>query len=317
MSTSLTTTTGGEMLPAYQKIADPMVWCAEIGKAFHVTFGLTSPHHGTVMALTCLAENIPPTIYNQRYHGDGSMRASAIQAKFLERGGKIEWLNIGDDGKLASAKFTHPNQPGGIEIKYTIEDAAKQVGDKLNKAGSNWATNPGAMLRAALVRKAIKIIDPGIIGGFDSFNEFADQTVEPVKAAASGKKSHAERRKELEAESEAATTTVIVDEPKTTNAVVQPASDPVIEAVVESPPFATDAAAEADDSALPTTNELMQELVRLGKKMPSQASPGSAMDIAEIAAGVCKAAKVTKPQDATRGQMRKLIDVFRKTLGEK
>lgn len=317
MSTALTTTTGGEMLPAYQKIADPMVWCAEIGKAFHVTFGLTSPHHGTVMALTCLAENIPPTIYNQRYHGDGSMRASSIQAKFLERGGKIEWVNIGDDGKVASAKFTHPNQPGGVEIKYTIEDAAKQVGDKLNKPGSNWATNPGAMLRAALIRKAIKIIDPGIIGGFDSFNEFADQTIETVKAAASGKKSQAERRKELEAEEQATTTITVVEDPQITNAVVVPTEEPVIDAVVETPPFATEAAAVSDDSDLPTTNELLQELVLLGKKMPSQTNPGGSMDLAEVAAGVCKAAKVEKPQLATRGQIRKLIAAFRKALGEK
>lgn len=322
MSNMITTAGGddGRMLPAYQKISDPMAWCSEIGKAFHVTFGLTSPHHGTVMALTCLAENIPPTIYNQRYHGDGSMRASAIQAKFLERGGKIEWLNIGDDGDAAIAKFTHPNQPNGIDITYTIGDAKTQVGDKLSKPGSNWATNPGAMLRAALIRKAIKIIDPGIIGGFDSFNEFADQTVEAVKTAAAGKKSQAERKKELEADSSttSTTTTVIVESAETTNAVVaQPAADVIIDVDPESPPFATDAASVADDSDLPTTNELLQELVLLGKKMPSQTNPGGPMDLAEVAAGICKAAKVEKPQLATRGQIRKLITAFRKALGEK
>lgn len=312
MNTALTTTTGGEMLPAYQKIADPMVWCAEIGKAFHVTFGLTSPHHGTVMALTCLAENIPPTIYNQRYHGDGSMRASSIQAKFLERGGEIDWVDIGDDGKAAKANFNHPNLRKPLEVKYTIEDAAKQVGDKLNKPGSNWATNPGAMLRAALVRKAIKIIDPGIIGGFDSFNEFADQTIESVKPAAPAK-DRAARKKELEAET--ATTITVVEDAKTTNAVV--VDEPIIDAEIEPPPFATDAAAVADDSDLPTTNELLQELVLLGKKMPSQTNPGSSMELAEVAAGICKAAKVERPQQATRGQIRKLIAAFRKALGEK
>jgi hypothetical protein len=241
MNTALTTTSGGDMLPAYQKITDPMAWCIEMGKAFQVTFSLTSPHHGTVMALTCLAENISPPIYNKRYHGDGSERASSMQAKFMERGGEIDWIDIGDDGKIANAVFNHPNLKRPLEIKYTIEDAAKQVGDKLNKAGSNWATNPGAMLRAALIRKAIKIIDPGIIGGFDSFNEFADQTIENVKAAASGKKSQAERKKELEADSAtASTTTVIVESTETTNAVVSPAeADVIIDVVPESPPFAT------------------------------------------------------------------------------
>lgn len=308
------------MLPAYQKIADPMAWCTEIGKAFHVTFGLTSPHHGTVMALTCLAENIPPTIYNQRYHGDGSMRASAIQAKFLERGGKIEWLSIGDDGKAASAKFAHPNQPNGVEIKYTIEDAAKQVGDKLNKPGSNWATNPGAMLRAALVRKAIKIIDPGIIGGFDSFNEFADQTAEVPKSAPA-KKSQAERRKELEAE-QATTATVVDSSPPA--AVHTPAAEEIIDvtpepaqetpvAQTETAPFPT----EADDSNEPVTNELLQEIVKIGGKIPSPSGSGKGMDLKEISEGICGACKVSKPQEATRGQIRKLIDRFRATLGEK
>lgn len=313
MTTALTTTSGGEMLPAYQKIADPMVWCAEIGKSFHVTFGLTSPHHGTVMALTCLAENIPPTIYNQRYHGDGSMRASAIQAKFLDRGGKIEWVSIGDDGKFASAKFIHPNQPDGIEIKYTIEDAAKQVGDKLNKPGSNWATNPGAMLRAALIRKAIKIIDPGIIGGFDSFNEFADQ--EPIRIATEkpGKKSQADRRKELEAES---TTTVVLESAETTNAVVTPAEE-IIDVVPESAPFETETTTTVDDSDEFVTPELLQEISKVGSKIPSPSGSGTGMTLKEITDGICKACKVDKPQAAKRGQIRKLIAKFRETLGEK
>jgi len=55
----------------------------------------------------------------------------------------------------------------------------------------------------------------------------------------------------------------------------------------------------------------------LGKKMPSQTNPGSSMELAEVAAGVCKAAKVERPQQATRGQIRKLIAAFRKALGEK
>ncbi|HQZ66717.1 MAG TPA: hypothetical protein PLY87_16610 [Planctomycetaceae bacterium] len=309
-STALTTTAGGEMLPAYQKIIDPMAWCVEIGKAFQVTFNLTSPHHGTVMALTCLAENIPPTIYNQRYHGDGSMRASSIQARFLERGGKIEWLNIGDDGAAAIARFTHPNQPSGLEIVYTIGDAKTQVGDKIAKPGSNWATNPGAMLRAALIRKAIKIIDPGIIGGFDSFNEFADQ--QPLDQKPAAKKSRAERAEELKATETAAvvtgeTVTEYTAEPET-----------IIDAVTESPPFETTTTeVTTDDSEEPATPDLLQELVALGKKIPSQANPGKPMELREIADGVCKACKVEKPQQATRKQIRALIAKFRATLGEK
>lgn len=283
-----------------------------MGKSLAVTFGLTSPHHGTVMALAMVCKNRDPLEHIQRYHGDGSMRATAIQAEFQNRGGRIEWINLGDDGKAAVAKFTHPiHQPSAIEIRYTIEDAAKQVGDKLTKPGSNWATNPGAMLRAALMRKAIKIIDPGIIGGFDTeFDEFADQQAAQSKPA---KKSPAERRKELEAENAAATVTATDASPAE---VVETHQEPVIDAVVELPetaPFPT----EEDDSDQPATNELLQEIVAVGKKIPSQANPGSGMTVQEISNGITAACKVSKPQEATRGQIRKLIARFRAQLGEK
>lgn len=312
MSTALITSQAREI---YAKIENPMTAIAELGNMFHKSgiMGVATPGDGAVVALTCMCEGITPLEFAKTYHiinGRPSMRADMMHAKFRSSGGKVTWSNMGDDGKAAEATFEYDGQ--SAVIKYTIEDAKNVVGDKLDKPDSNWKKDRGAMLRARLITKAIRILAPELIAGVYTPEELEDSGAVSTPAAT---KDRAARRKELE--SEAATTTVIVDEPKTTNAVVQPAADPVIEAVVESPPFATDAAAEADDSALPTTNELMQELVRLGKKMPSQANPGSAMDIAEIAAGVCKAAKVTKPQDATRGQMRKLIDVFRKTLGEK
>jgi len=312
MSTALITSQAREI---YAKIENPMTAIAELGNMFHKSgiMGVATPGDGAVVALTCMCEGITPLEFAKTYHiinGRPSMRADMMHAKFRSSGGKVTWSNIGDDGKAAEATFEYDGQSAAI--KYTIEDARNVVGDKLDKPDSNWKKDRGAMLRARLITKAIRILAPELIAGVYTPEELEDSGAVSTPAAT---KDRAARRKELE--SEAATTTVIVDEPKTTNAVVQPAADPVIEAVVESPPFATDAAAEADDSALPTTNELMQELVRLGKKMPSQMNPGSAMDIAEIAAGVCKAAKVSKPQDATRGQMRKLIDVFRKTLGEK
>jgi hypothetical protein len=353
MNTALTTTTGGEMLPAYQNIADPMVWCAEIGKAFYVTFGLTSPHHGTVMALTCLAENIPPTIYNQRYHGDGSMRASSIQAKFLERGGEIDWVDIGDDGKAAKANFNHPNLKKPLEIKYTIEDAAKQVGDKLNKPGSAWATNPGAMLRAALVRKAAKIIDPGIIGGFDSFNEFADQTIEPLKQAAPAK-DRAARKKELEDQNATTSTITVVEETKTTNAVIQ-TEDVIIDAVIEPPPsdaktrkelnqalaIAGNAAGfsvqeisdficqssspplarftEADDATILLFTEkfkLIAEAVKVAAMLPSQSDPGSKMGRDEVFAMTCKRVEVDHITKCGNERLQKLVEALRNAVSK-
>ena len=97
----LTTTTNNAAAMMYSKIADPLQYCSEMGKSLAVTFALNSPHHGTIMALTCMTEGISPPVYHARYHADGSMRASSIQAEFERRNNPIDWLNLGDDGKVA------------------------------------------------------------------------------------------------------------------------------------------------------------------------------------------------------------------------
>ena len=313
MTTALITNRANEI---YAKIENPMTAIAELGNMFHKSgiMGVATPGDGAVVALTCMCEGITPLEFAKTYHiinGRPSMRADMMHAKFRGAGGKVTWINMGDDGKAAEATFEFDGQ--SAQIKYTIEDARNVVGDKLDKADSNWRKDRGAMLRARLITKAIRILAPELIAGVYTPEELEDSGA--VSTPAAPAKDRAARKKELEAET--TTTTTVVEDAKTTNAVVQPPDEPIIDAVIESPPFATDAAAAADDSDLPTTNELLQELVLLGKKMPSQANPGSPMDLAEVAAGICKAAKVVKPQLATRGQIRKLITAFRKALGEK
>lgn len=313
MTTALITNRANEI---YAKIENPMTAIAELGNMFHKSgiMGVATPGDGAVVALTCMCEGITPLEFAKTYHiinGRPSMRADMMHAKFRGAGGKVTWINMGDDGKAAEATFEFDGQ--SAQIKYTIEDAKNVVGDKLDKPDSNWKKDRGAMLRARLITKAIRILAPELIAGVYTPEELEDSGAVSSPAPA---KDRAARKKELE--EQAATTTTIVEDAKTTNAVVsQPVDDPIIDAVVESPPFATAAAAVADDSDLPTTNDMLHELVLLGKKMPSQIDPGSPMDLGEVAAGICKAAKVEKPNQATRGQIRKLIAAFRKQLGEK
>ena len=311
MNTALITSRANEI---YAKIENPMTAIAELGNMFHKSgiMGVATPGDGAVVALTCMCEGITPLEFAKTYHiinGRPSMRADMMHAKFRAAGGRVTWINMGDDGKAAEATFEFDGQ--SAPIKYTIEDAKNVVGDKLDKPDSNWKKDRGAMLRARLITKAIRILAPELIAGVYTPEELEDSGAVSTPAPA---KDRAARKKELEAE---ATTIAVVEDAQTTNAVVQSTEEPVIDAVVETPPFATEAAAVSDDSDLPTTNELLQELVLLGKKMPSQTNPGGSMDLAEVAAGVCKAAKVEKPQLATRGQIRKLIAAFRKALGEK
>lgn len=315
------------MLPAYQKIADPLAFCTEVGKALHVTFGLNSPHHGTIMALAMLCKNRDPLEHAQRYHGDGSMRASAIQAEFQSRGGRIEWVDLGEDNGAAKAKFTHPVfQPTPLEIKYTLEDAKRQVGEKFSKDGSNWKTNPGAMLRAALIRKAIKIIDPGIIGGYDSFVDTdygpTGQTQPPVAITSTKTKEQdiAARRAELLAGS---TDQTAVDAEYT-----KPVAETVSAATAKAEPVETSSQGNADSPSqpddtppfagdpekTPCTNEQLQQLVALAVKFPSPDDPSRKMNMQEISSNVCKACKVSAPNEATMGQIERLVTRFREML---
>jgi hypothetical protein len=306
MTTALTISRANEI---YSKIENPMLAVAELGKMFHQSqiMGVATPGDGAVLALTCMCEGITPLEFAKTYHiikGRPSMKADAMSARFRQSGGKCRWINLGDDGKEAKAEFSFDGQT--LEIGYTIDDAKKVMGkddkgkDRIDQPDSNWSKDRGAMLRARLITKAIRIIAPELIAGVYTPEELEDSG---AVSAAAPTKDRASRKKELEAD--------------TTTAVVQPVEEPVIDVVVEPAPFAADAAAVSDDSDLPTTNELLHELVLLGKKMPSQLNPGSSMDLAEVAAGVRRAAKVDEPKQATRGQIRKLIEAFRKALGEK
>jgi hypothetical protein len=313
--TTVLTTTNSRAGEIYSKIENPMLAVAELGKMFHQSqiMGVATPGDGAVLALTCMCEGITPLEFAKTYHiikGRPSMKADAMSARFRQSSGKVRWINLGDDGKEAKAEFSYDGQT--LEIAYTIDDAKKVMGkddkgkDRIDHPDSNWSKDRGAMLRARLITKAIRIIAPELIAGVYTPEELEDSAAAPAAPA----KDRAARKKELESAA------VVVTEEAPAE-VITVAEDPVIDVPSEPAPFATEAAAVSDDSDLPTTNEMLQELVKLGQKIPSQAEPGKGMSVAEIAAGVCKAAKVEKPNQATRGQIRKLIDSFRTALGEK
>lgn len=320
MTTALTVSRANEI---YSKIENPMAAITDLGKLFHQSqiMGVSTPGDGAVLALTCMCEGITPLEFAKTYHiikGRPSMKADAMSARFRMSGGKVRWINLGDDGKEAKAEFSFDGQT--LEIAYTIEDAKKVMGkddkgkDRIDQPDSNWSKDRGAMLRARLITKAIRIIAPELIAGVYTPEELEDSGA--VADAKPPKKSAAERRKELEADNASSEPIIDVEaEPLPSPAVVEitepaPASEP------EPAPFATESA-DSNDDALPVTKELLQEIAKVGSKIPSVQNPGSGMSIQEISEGVCKACKVPKIQEATRGQIRNLIARFRSQLGEK
>lgn len=138
------------------------------GKAIHQSqkFGAANEAQGFLLALECLKKGITPNDWLERYHvikGKKSMSAEAMRAAFRAAGGDIKWEKLGDDGKEAKAKFCPPDGGTKLDANFTIEDA-KRLRVSFD-AESNWSKDPGAMLRARLTSKALRICWPEGLGG--------------------------------------------------------------------------------------------------------------------------------------------------------
>jgi len=152
----------------YQRMQDPLVAIKEMGQMFAASgmFGCTKVEQGQVLALACLIEGKSPFELMRNYHiinGSLSMRASAILAEFMKRGGKCTWhsaLNNCDEAK-ASFSLGENQLP---EATYTIADATRE-GLVAGPNKHNWAVRPADMMRARLITKAVRMIAPGIVMG--------------------------------------------------------------------------------------------------------------------------------------------------------
>lgn len=138
-----------------------------------------------VLAIMSIAqsEGKHPAKAIQEYHvinGKPSLKADAMQARFMENGGKIEWHEL-TDAKV-SATFTHP-AGGSACITWTMADA--------HRAGitgnPTWKKYPRAMLRSRVVSEGVRTVCPGVIGGMytpeetESFTQPMIEVVDPVK----------------------------------------------------------------------------------------------------------------------------------------
>ncbi|MCP4638870.1 MAG: hypothetical protein GY851_00480 [bacterium] len=168
----------------YQNISDPIEAIDKMGEwiAKSGMFGCDKVEQGRVIALACLSEQKSPLEIIGTYHIIGGRlhkRADAMLADYRAAGGKVIWLNVGDDGEKAEAKFECDGN--ALTLQYTIEDA-KRAG--LVKPKSNWQKDPGSMLRARLVTKACRMLMPHVAIGGDTNG--SEDTAEPATAQATG-----------------------------------------------------------------------------------------------------------------------------------
>ncbi len=159
--------------------------------------GFDTPAKVFTLMMVCESEALHPMkamqIYDFIETREGVrpyMKASAIQALFLQRGGKIEM--VGSDEHEARAKFSHPTlQPKPIEMAYTM-DQAKKAG----RAGKAVYQQDGAeMLWWRLVSKVCCKIDPGIRTGIPTQEEAASEAFDPDRRWTSRARSTRRRRR--------------------------------------------------------------------------------------------------------------------------
>lgn len=129
-----------------------------------------------MLMLVAQSENIPPVKALMSYdiiQGQPALKASEALARYMDCGGKIEWIK--SDEKSAKAKFTH-SASGTFEFEYTVKDATDA--GLINK--DNWKKNLKAMLRARCTSAGIRMSYPRCLNNFYTSDEVAD--FEPVEA---------------------------------------------------------------------------------------------------------------------------------------
>lgn len=318
-----------ELYRNLQQSGEAMAALNELGKLFVQSqiMGCKTPGDGLVLAMTCFAERITPLEFVQTYHviqGRPSMRADAMLAKFRSAGGRVRWINVGDDGKEARAVFVYGGDE--MELAFTVAEAEKLIGKKrLDDPEGNWWKSRGPMLRARLTSKALRIISPELVSGTYLPEEIEESL--PATETAEEKKAKIEaRRAELKAmeteaveqsEPPAATTT---SEPakrgpgrpkkteETPTVAPAAAADPVVDVPFEPTPTPAATPTPLAENAQPCSMDQLQKLVILGEKL--------GLSIEAVRDNVCEAASVDDPTKMTHTQAEKLLARFTEAIGK-
>jgi hypothetical protein len=162
----------------YDRVTNPMEAVEMMGRMFSKSgmFGCSKEEQGQVLALACLTERKSPFEIMKTYHiigGKLEMKASAMLAKFIERGGKVKWNSKLTDRTQAAATFR--TRDGDVyDEAYTIQDAEED--GLANGKNVQWKNSRADMLRARLISKVIRMIDPAINSGvYDAMEMNSDE----------------------------------------------------------------------------------------------------------------------------------------------
>lgn len=122
------------------------------------------------LMLVAQSEGIHPIKALMSYdiiNGQPALKSSEALARYMDAGGKIEWIKSDKDS--AKARFTHSSS-GSFEYEYTVEDAT----DAGLIQKDNWRKNRKAMLRARCTSAGIRMSYPRCLNNMYLAEEVQD-----------------------------------------------------------------------------------------------------------------------------------------------
>lgn len=174
----------------YDKIADPVQAIVTFGKFISQSglCGKMNEQQGNVIAWHCITKKIDPIDFTREYHvlSDGklSRRADAMLSEFMRRGGKVKWISDLNDDKEAKAEFSD-RDGNKYSWSFAIEDA-KGYMQGHNGVKDNWKNSAPDMLRARLISKAVRALDPEVNQGVYTPEELRDAAPERPEISPTG-----------------------------------------------------------------------------------------------------------------------------------
>jgi hypothetical protein len=181
----------GQSLSLFDKIADPMKAIEQMGVfiAESGMFGKMNQNQGKVLAWHCLTKKKDPFEFKREYHiledGQITKRADAMAADFIRRGGKIKWISdLNADDKAEATFFTRDGD--AYTWSFSIKDAKGYSETRDGYLKKNWRDSTPDMLRARLISKSIRILDPEVNAGVYTPEELRDNMTVPVTPSPTG-----------------------------------------------------------------------------------------------------------------------------------
>jgi len=147
--------------------------------------GINTTEAAMGLFLLCQSEGLHPMQALTRYHviqGRPAMKADAMLAEFMRRGGTVNWIEWNNDA--CEAEFKSQGCPEGVNVRWTMEDA-KRAGVTINSA---WTKYPRQMLKARVASDGVRMTDPAVNQGRYTPEEVSEFTpghkVEPAEIVA-------------------------------------------------------------------------------------------------------------------------------------